>query len=133
MLLVLSGYLWIPPQVQGRFWYVHGSSSDGLLVWAIGLLAKPSEVSPNWASRVGLAFLKTDPNIFFANFCIRNSDLSNLVRLNFILLEILERTQEQKQNRLHSLAINAVSSQTKSIRLFWFCSIVLVTMARLRD
>ena len=79
----------------------------------------------NWTSGVRLAFLKTDSNNFFLSFCIGNLNLYDYALLNFIWLDNLERTQEKKQNRLHRLSINRVSSQTKSLRLFWFCPIVL--------
>ena len=64
-------------------------------------------------------------NNFFLNFCMGNLNLSDLALFNFIWLNILERMREQKQNRLHRLSINCISSQTKSLRLFWFCPIVL--------
>ena len=82
-------------------------------------------MSTNWATGVTFAFLKTDSNNFFLNFCIGNLNLSDWALLNFIWLDILERTRELKQNRLHRLSINCISSQTKSLRLFWFCAIVL--------
>ena len=82
-------------------------------------------MSTNWATGVRFAFLKTDSNNFFLNFCMGNLNPSDLALFHFIWLNILERTREQKQNRLHRLSINCISSQTKSLRLFWFCPIVL--------